>query len=603
MWDMSRRGFLKTTAGSAFALVANREGAKGEEISPLSTFNYGEVKLLDGPLQRQYDRTHTFFLKLDEDRLLKLYRQRAGLPAPGDDMGGWYDADGYVPGGHLGQYISGLTRFASATNDVETKAKVERLIKGFGEATRLIGDPYASEVVTHRCPGYVMDKHAIGLLDAHRLLGVPGCLDILRNGWSFAIQHLPSHAVELASPEINGQPDETYTLPENLYYAYQVTREDRYHELARRFLFDDHYFDPLSRGENVLTGKHAYSHVNALGSAARAYLVENNPKYLRAAQFAYDLIEAQEYASGGYGPDETFVEPSSDGLFEKLTSTGNHFETPCCAYAHFKLCRYLTCITAESRYGDSMERILYNTILGAKDIQEDGRTFYYADYRNSATKRYFHSAWPCCSGTYPQVIADYGISAYFHGRSGVYVNLYIPSELQWQKNGERIRLIQKTRYPLGDRSMITLRMSAPQEFMIALRVPGWIQQSLKVTVNGADQDVEVRPRQFAFLRRQWKDQDTVEIQFPMPLTTVPVNKHHPQTVALMRGPLMYVTSNPWFRLPARAELERLTPVPVAKNPEWFELPGVRSTDARAYFMPYYTVQDESYTTYMQQKQG
>ena len=250
-----------------------------------------------------------------------------------------------------------------------------------------------------------------------------------------------------------------------------------------------------------------------------------------------------------------------------------------------------------------MERILYNTILGAKDIQEDGRTFYYADYRNSATKRYFHSAWPCCSGTYPQVIADYVISAYFRAQAGIYVNLYIPSELQWESNGERITLTQETRYPLGGRSTITLRMSTPQEFMISLRIPGWAQQPVKIAVNGKDEDVDVKPQQLASLQRRWKDRDRIEIQFPMPLRTVPVNEHHPQTVALVRGPLMYVSSNPWIRLPARHELEQLSPVPVAQNPDWFELAGVRSTDARSYFMPYYTVQDESYTTYLQQKQG
>jgi len=349
-----------------------------------------------------------------------------------------------------------------------------------------------------------------------------------------------------------------------------------------------------------LVGKHAYSHVNALGSAARAYLIEGNSKYLRAIRNAFDLIEAQTYASGGYGPDETFIKPASDILFDKLTSTGNHFETPCCAYAHFKLSRYLISITGESRYGDNLERILYNAILGAKEIQEDGRTFYYADYRTSASKRYFHSAWPCCSGTYPQVIADYLISTYFRDRAGIYVNLYIPSMLQWRRNGETIRLIQKTTYPLGDRSTITLRVSTPQEFAISLRIPAWVQEPVKISVNGKDQDVDARPKQFASIQRRWQDQDNVEIQFPMPLRTLPVNEHHPKTVALMRGPLMYVSSNPWVKLPAPDELGRLSPVPVAKNPDWFELPGVRSTDARAYFMPYYTVQEESYSTYIQQ---
>ena len=67
--------------------------------------------------KQQYDRIHASYLALDNDRLLKVYRQRAGLPSPGRDMGGWYDADGFVPGHSLGQYISGLARIAAATGD------------------------------------------------------------------------------------------------------------------------------------------------------------------------------------------------------------------------------------------------------------------------------------------------------------------------------------------------------------------------------------------------------------------------------------------------------------------------------------------------------
>jgi hypothetical protein len=86
--------------------------------------------LTGGPLKSQFDRIHTSYLALDDDRLLKVYRQRAGLPAPGEDMGGWYDADGFVPGHTIGQYISGLSRLANATGDKATSAKVKSLVEG-----------------------------------------------------------------------------------------------------------------------------------------------------------------------------------------------------------------------------------------------------------------------------------------------------------------------------------------------------------------------------------------------------------------------------------------------------------------------------------------
>jgi hypothetical protein len=98
-----------TATAVAMRLPAARAmaAAAAQQPSPLTEFEYGAVRLMGGPLQQQYNRVHATYLALDNDRLLKVYRERAGLPAPGAAMGGWYDADGFVPGHTLGQYISG----------------------------------------------------------------------------------------------------------------------------------------------------------------------------------------------------------------------------------------------------------------------------------------------------------------------------------------------------------------------------------------------------------------------------------------------------------------------------------------------------------------
>ena len=112
--------------------------------------------------------------------------------------------------------------------------------------------------------------------------------------------------------------------------------------MAKLYLLDG-FFDPLSNGENVLPGKHGYSHVIALSSAAKAYEVLGDEKYLHAIRNAWDMIEqTQQYASGAWAAEEMFVKPRSGELAATLTSTRNHFETPCCFYAHAKLARYLT---------------------------------------------------------------------------------------------------------------------------------------------------------------------------------------------------------------------------------------------------------------------
>ena len=76
--------------------------------------------------------------------------------------------------------------------------------------------------------------------------------------------------------------------------------------------------------------------------------------------------------------------PGQGGLGASLESTHSSFETGCGAYGHFKITRYLLRITQDSRYGDSMERVLYNTIAGATPILADGTTFYYSDYNDHA---------------------------------------------------------------------------------------------------------------------------------------------------------------------------------------------------------------------------
>src|SRR5580700_5912465 len=121
---LTRRELLQLAA------VSPAIAAAGENVS-LSTFDYSQVELLDSPLRRQFDANHAFFLHLDDDRMLKIYRQRAGLPAPGADMGGWYDD--FCPGAHFGQYVSALARFAGATDSEATRAKVQRLDRGLAQ--------------------------------------------------------------------------------------------------------------------------------------------------------------------------------------------------------------------------------------------------------------------------------------------------------------------------------------------------------------------------------------------------------------------------------------------------------------------------------------
>ena len=83
--------------------------------------------------------------------------------------------------------------------------------------------------------------------------------------------------------------------------------------MARKYLEDDSYFDPLAQGNNVLPSEHAYSHVNAFSSAMQAYITLGSEKHLRAAaKNGFEmLLKTQSFATGGWGPNEAFVEPGT----------------------------------------------------------------------------------------------------------------------------------------------------------------------------------------------------------------------------------------------------------------------------------------------------
>src|SRR5215467_8664231 len=60
---------------------------------PLEEFGYRDVVFAGGLHEKQLQETHSVLMELSEDSLLKPIRQMVGQPAPGEDLGGWYQYD------------------------------------------------------------------------------------------------------------------------------------------------------------------------------------------------------------------------------------------------------------------------------------------------------------------------------------------------------------------------------------------------------------------------------------------------------------------------------------------------------------------------------
>lgn len=624
---MNRRDFLAGTVsvyigsgGMAIAVtetLARTEPAAKGTVRPLEEVEYGQVTLKSTPHLAQMENVRSVLMGLSDDSLLMPFRQMAGKPAPGVNIGGWYeynpsydyrhDDAGFAPGATFGQWVSALARMYAMSGDEKLRERVLRLNKLYGQAV-------STEFFTkNRFPAYCFDKLVCGLMDSQRLAGDKDAYAILARTREIALPDLPGRAVDHPKTWPQGKDaswtwDESYTLPENLYLiSAQMGSAGRpYREMAEQYLEDATYFDPLARGENVLGGRHAYSHVNALCSAMQAYMVGGSEKHLRAARNGFDMLTAQSFATGGWGPDETLQKPGSGTVFASLARTHNSFETPCGSYAHMKLTRYLLRCTREGRYGDSMERVMYNTIMGVLPLEADGRTFYYSDYNSAglgggsehpaggvgAKRVYSNHRWPCCSGTMPQVVADYWINGFFREPGAVWVNLYMPSVLRWSENGTRMELGLESSYPQSEQVRLQVKASKPTAFALKLRIPAWAEGAT-ARVNGKPMEMQTVAG-FATIRRTWRTDDVVELELPMRLRIEALDAEHPETVAVMYGPRVL------FALAAKPVMASRAQMLAAKQvgeDEW----EMESTDGAVRMAPFTSVGDRTYSTYLQIK--
>ena len=96
----------------------------------LQPVDYHGVTLDDGLLRRQFDAARSFYLSVPNDDYLIGFRKRAGKPAPGRELGGWYSEDGFHC---FGQVLSGLARLYAATGDPSCRDKAVALVHGWGE--------------------------------------------------------------------------------------------------------------------------------------------------------------------------------------------------------------------------------------------------------------------------------------------------------------------------------------------------------------------------------------------------------------------------------------------------------------------------------------
>ncbi len=500
----------------------------------IEPFGYHGVSLDDGPLRWQVDAARADYLRIPNDDLLKGFRQRASRPAPGALLGGWYSSDIF----HVfGQILSGLARLYATTGDPACREKAEALVKGWAECIEPDGYFFYSR--KPNAPHYIYDKMVGGLVDLIVHCKSKPAADALARITGWAIKNLDrSNAYAFGGTE-------WYTLSENLYRAHRATGNPTYRDFAAVWHYTE-YWDIYARRGDLFGDRkngrrtdayHAYSHVNTLGGAGQAYLHTGEQHFLDTLINAHDeLVAHQCFATGGFGPDEQLLPQAA--WRRKTDYTHNSFETQCGAFAVFKLCKYLMTVTGDARYGDWIERLACNGIAATIPMTPDGLVFYYSDFSALGGEKRNHSVgWSCCTGTRPMALADLHDLIYFFDKDDLFVNLFVPSTVIWNRQDGPITIRQSTRFPEAESTELIITAQRPATFGLKVRVPGWRAGSLEFSVNGKRMPDSVDGHGWALVRRQWKDGDRVSIRLPMKFDVRPLDSSVPFPAMILRGPV------------------------------------------------------------------
>lgn len=507
------------TAGAVFSQIPTK----------VESFPVSAVRLTESPFKHAEDMDITYLLSLDADRLLAPYLKSAGLPPKAENYPNWENTglDGHI-GGH---YLSALSYMYAATGNQNIKERLDYTLKELKHAQDASGNGYLggipngvkmwNEIQEGKInasafglngawvPLYNIHKIFAGLRDAYLQAGREDAKIMLvkLTDWMYTtVSKLSDEQIQEMLKSEHGGLNEVFAD------VAAITRNKKYLELAHRFSHQT-ILQPLIEHKDVLTGMHANTQIPKIIGFKRIADLEGNYTWSNAAQFFWDTVVKNRSVSIGGNSVREHFHPSDD--FSSILESEQGPET-CNTYNMLRLTKMLFQCSGDSKLIDYYERALYNHILSTQDPVQGGFV-YFTPMRQGHYRVYSQpqtSFW-CCVGSGLENHARYGEMIYGFTKNDLYINLFIPSVLQWKSRGISVEQIND--FSKSESAEIVIRCSKPTSFTMRIRYPEWVYNNeLKLNINGEITPVTTEEG-YVVLNRTWKKGDKIHLDLPMHL--------------------------------------------------------------------------------------
>jgi DUF1680 family protein len=378
-------------------------------------------------------------------------------------------------------------------------------------------------------PWYTVHKVMAGLVDAYLYCDSQQALKVVTGiaDWAeMVMKNLTANQrLTMLNCEYGGMQDVLVNI-------YSISGNKKYLDLS--YKFDDEFImGQLAKGIDPMPGKHSNTNVPKAIGAARRYELTNNQTDHKIATFFWQIMALhQAYVIGGNSNYEYLGEP--DKLNDRLSD--NTCET-CNSYNMLKLTRHLFAWEPNSKLFDFYERTLYNHILSSQN-PENGMMCYFTPLRMGTRKEFSDqfNTFTCCVGSGMENHSKYAEAIYNEtSGSNLYVNLFIPSELNWRTRNARVKL--ETGFPYDNKVFVSICLKKSQTFSLYLRQPAWAKDRIAVIIGGKSVKIAPNASGYIEINRRWKNNDKIEITLPMDLhfESMPDNADR---VAFLFGPIV-----------------------------------------------------------------